>query len=661
MKKYAYDMDEIQRTRIVASLQASYDRYDPLQFERGLTGGYPKLGAGKSQDVFEWVFPAVHLTLEPRPGRETADRELARKMLVRAILQAQFRKDGDPADGSWNYILSDGENPYPRDRNIPGFMGMGLARIWALDRRRLDDWPAEDFAVFKEAVRRSTEVGFRHWVRLGYTNPQCIDFYLAWVAADLLDEPRYREMAREHLRKFIAYARTTDSFEEWISPTYIAVNLGGLVPLAHYTRGTSDGEAVRELLDFQWRLVGAAVHGPSGEICGPLSRAYKDTLLEAGEYGYAWMHLAAPALFKLDKPEEMIAETSRHPFSGFAATGLYVPLNIPEDVKTSFRSPFEVPVEERETFEWIGRCSWEGNGPSDLSKPEEPAPRFRLGTRYRAARYCVGSVNELDGWEQRRPCLAYWKQSGGSTTGLKWHVRVETGQQADESLNDWLFMEAVEYIGVQSGNEVIGAFRTAPVVPARPGDVLQAPAETFSIGRRGRFRPKNPAGWFLGTHWRQPIEPEWQRQKLDMLWIGITPIGQGNWIRLNQDGTRWVFHENGVEAVIETAAPARLASMANQTRGVQPVDCLELWRGEKLDWDWLNLPHIFTPFGLVVQEQGLPRVFGLLATGDNQACEVARGGLKLKWLSPSRPDGISVRTWWGWMGGKEILPRGFSR
>ena len=672
MKHFAYDIEESLRASIVADLRKDYERHDPKMFEQTPQGTYPDIGLDKTIVILDWIHPAMHLTLEPRPGREAADRALARKMIIRAILQGQHRQEGHPADGLFHWKIKDGENPYPGDRNTPGFMGCGLVRIWDNDPQKLADWPERDFALFKDAVKRSAAAALRHCVRVGYINPQCLDFYLGYVAADLLGLPEIRERTREHMIKFIAYANMAGSFEEWIGPNYMAVNLTSLVPLAHYVKGTDDEKMVSEILDFQWRLIGAAAHGPTREICGPHSRAYGDTAFEMADKAYAWLHLAAPEVFT---QEPVVRTTTRNYienflpknhsiYNGLAAPGLYAPLQVPEGVRSELRSSFQTSVEGRENFEWIGGPGWTLSADlslTDLVKPAEPAPRFRLGTRYRASSFCVGSVNELDSWLQRRPCLAYWKDADGLSTGLKWHVKVDAGSEAGKFLGDWLFMEAIEFVSVQSGSEVLGAYRTAPVVSAQPGERLQASADIILDSvLRGGLKARRPVGWFLGTHWRQSIEPEWQKQKLARLWIGITPVGKGCWTQLDERGQRWSFSENGIEAVLETLAPTRTVSMSNLTANNEPVNCLELWAAVDLDWNWLDMPKIFLPFGLQVHTVGSQRKFGLRASGGPNACEIEREDLRMKWVSPTRPDEIHKRTWWGWKSGREILPDGYA-
>jgi hypothetical protein len=661
--RYPYDIDPDRRRRIVEALQASYDRFDPTTFETDGQGHYPLLGPGRAQDTLGWLYPAMHLILEPRSGREAADRALGRKMVLRVIRQGQFRSLHHPADGTWYIYFHDAETSPPADRNMPGFMGCGLMRIWACDPRKMADWPAAEMAEFKEAVRASVEASERLPVRIGYANPQMLEFFLGWSAADLLGDPGIRDRTRQHLQAFLRYAATTDTFEEYVSPTYMAVNLSAATPLAWYTKGTPDEAITTDLLGRVWRQIGAAAHGPTEELCGPHARAYTDTTLEAADAMYAWLHLAAPDVFRLPAGDTTPTPIQIGPkmYDDLAAPGLYVPLQVPADVMRAFRERFETPVESHELLEWVGRCTWWP--PYDLSRPDpsQPAPRFRLATRYRTNRFCLGSVNEQDAWLQRRSCLVYWKDAAGKTTGLKWHVVFEIDGAASDALGDWLFMESIELTSLQSGPRVIGVYRNTPIVPAKPGDVLACPARVHGPGKDDALTPHAPVAWLLGTHWRQSIEQPWRHQKVKRVFIGVTPIGAGRWERLDAAGTRWVFAENGIEAVIETPAGAKVIPAANRTANREQVNCLCLYQAQDIEWDWLNVPPVFTPFALSVQEQGQPRQFGLQATGGPHEGYLRKDDLSLKWLSPSRPDRATDRSWWGWIGGKEVLPAGYAR
>ncbi len=205
----------------------------------------------------------------------------------------------------------------------------------------------------------------------------------------------------------------------------------------------------------------------------------------------------------------------------------------------------------------------------------------------------MGSVNEQDAWLQRRSVLAYWKDAATVTTGLKWHVRFDIEGVTADALGDWLFMESIELVSLQSGSQVIGVYRSAPIVPAMSGDVLVCPARTFGPGKADMYVPRDPIAWLLGTHWRQSIERPIRHQRVKRLFVGVTPVGAGRWERLDAASTRWAFAENGVEAVIEVPAAARLVNMDNRTAGREPVECLQLYGSEDIEWDWLDAPQVF--------------------------------------------------------------------
>ncbi len=125
-------------------------------------------------------------------------------------------------------------------------------------------------------------------------------------------------------------------------------------------------------------------------------------------------------------------------------------------------------------------------------------------------------------------------------------------------------------------------------------------------------------------------------------------------------GTRWVFSENGIEAVVETPLGAKKVSHQHRSMEGLLSESLELWLGENVSWDWLHPTPIFLPFSLRMQALGVPREFGLRVTGQGDGCELQRGALRLKWTGTRQRKEMAQRTWWGWVGGKEILPSGFT-
>jgi len=650
--------------QLVEAARAGFERFSAEAFTPDANGRYPPLRAG--QATLGFLYPALHLHSLPRPGLEAEDRALARAMILRGIRQGQFRSETHHADGCWHWqARADPHAEAPKDRNTAGFMGCALARLWHCDPQRLADWPADELAEYHDALRASAEAGLRLWVRVGYTNPQCLDFYLAWAASAILGENEHREAARPLLREFLALASSTDSFEEWISPTYVAVNLTGLVPLAVLTRDGDDAALFQDLLTFQWRLIAQAAHAPSHEICGPHSRAYGDTAAERAEAAYAWLHLAEPDGFPVGDPSRELdtggfyAWFQNRPnlYDGLAAPGIYHPLGVPADAAALLASDFARPEQNRETFEWIGRNGWAP--PWDLSRPAlDDPPRFRLGTRYRHARFCLGSANELDNWIQRRPVLAYWRDRDGASTGIKLQAVIRPDAAAQEAIGDWLFQQAIETIAVQDGAELLGAFRCATVRLFQPGDELTHPSGKKPLTTQPGSQSDHPAGWFLGSHWRQPIAPDWRRQRCAELWLGITAIGRGSWRKLDDDGKRWAFEENGVRAVIEAPLGATETARPNLTAHDEPVPCLQLWHGEDIDWDWLDLPRLLVPFGVQMHD-GAGEESGdeLRHEGDADRCEIERGRLRLRYRGCSGPSTVTERVWRGWVDGEEILPR----
>ena len=677
------------RAGIIRAIQNEFDGWsaDALQSRDAETLVNP----------LNWAYRATFLILAARKGQETADRAAGRRLILDSIRVGQFRENSHPCDGifHWSRSLTGAIEP-PRDRNTPGFYCCAILRAWAFDPLRFSDWPESELSELKDAIRAAWNAAVRLPVRIGYTNPQCLDLFFGFVAADLLGDDSIRAHCRKHLADLIAFTKTCDSVEEFASPTYMAVNLSGILPLAEYVHETPDAQPVNELLRLLWRMTATAAHPPTSEICFPHSRAYEDSLIRQPSTMYAWLHLASPDKFPMTIVSASDAEgkertTSADSFAALSGAGLLCPLRIPDDALTALRSDFSQPVETRENVEWIGRCGWKP--PFDLSRPSQPAPRFRLITRYKTSRFCVGSVNEIDSWQQRRGCGAYWNDLAGKTTGLIFRLLLDfepdaslSGKLSDMHLSDWPLRQAVELVTAQRRETVIGAFRTATILAAKPGDRLGTPAESMNATMRNALIPKDPAAWLVGTHWRQPIEKPLTIQRVQRFALRVSPVGDGQWTRLNDAGTLWSFDCNGIAAVIETTRGARVvkeplpptkpgvkrvisSAFNNATKqAIDPallddaVEQLELGAWTDIDFNWLSPIDFFEPFRLSVGATGLARAADLKATGDSKRFELATGdGLGLRYEAISRPDAVEKRTWFGTSDGKPILPNGYDR
>jgi hypothetical protein len=600
------------------------------------------------------------MLLSPRDGEEVSDRAKGRSMILRAIRTGMFNRPGHNVHGGWRLSVDAdvSQNTLPTDRNMAGFNGSPMSLLRVHDPECFSDWPDDERKEFEAALHASARFAFRHPVRIGYTNPQFLDLHLGFVIGADVDDKTLLASARRHLYDLVAFTATCDSVEEFCSPTYMAVNLNGLVPLAEFLDGTKDGRTVQALLADIWGMIAVAVHGPTAEVSFPHCRAYSDTAREEVSCLYAWLNLVCPDLFP-------ICDDEARAFLGLALPGLYAPLRVPPAVVQSFRDLITAPVQTRELVEWIGRCGW--HPPFDLSEPGGSAPRFRIATRYKTKSYCIGSVNEIDGWLQRRACGAYWNDNAGKTTGFKFHVLVDyepPGEwhdgSADPKLIDWPFMQAVEFVSLQDEDRVIGAMKTATILPAAPGDSLGTPADVWHGTGRPSLAPVDPVAWLVGTHWRQPIERPLRWQHLKRLAVRIAAIGAGQFETVDADETKWLFKENGVEAVFELPNGAALVLDRANTRVDRQVPSLDLLTLHDIEWDWLNPPEIFVPFGVRVREQGAQRDFGLEHSGNSQGFTVSIGNpMQLAWKSTSSPNAIEQRTWFGTVNGTDILPNGY--
>jgi len=504
---------------------------------------------------------------------------MARGMIVRAIRAGQIRDPQSPACGVFHRTIGAGAEAESIDHNWAAFGGCALARLLQGDPQRLSDWPEDDRQLVLDALRLAAEAMLRRWPRAGYTNILLMAMYLTLAAGRFLGDDELRSRAERKFSQALRFIRTTGAFEEYISPTYTGVNLSALVPLAELERSGPLGAECLWLLQLQWRLLARQVHLPAGQIAGPHSRAYYDKAGEGPGPTHDYIFLATDGAYPL-RPDKFTL--SGHP-------GLFWPLRVPDDALAEMLDDYAAgPRQHRQLVEWIGRD--EG---LPAPGPDEPPRRFRLTTTYKTDNFCLGTVNEQDVWHQRRNLLAYWPDGAGGTTGIKAEVQFSARWFESRFLGEWPFQMAVTFSSVQHGPAVLGAYHMAQILPARPGDRLHGLSRYAALGHENDTEPRNPAAWLLGTHWRQPIEPEQRISHLERVAIRLSPIGPGRWVRHDTEGLLWTFSHNDVHCTVTLRNPAKLEDGS-----------LVLLDLKDLRWDWLAPPDIFAPFGLYIRHGG---------------------------------------------------------
>lgn len=565
---------------------------------------------------------AAVLNNHPRPGFEKGDRLAAQSIVKRLLAEAQQQNPGHPAYGHFTLRLGEPLADIA-DKNMADFVGLGLLQILQYDTTRLLGWPSRERETLEEGIRRAALATMRRDVRLGYTNIVLMSIYLMLGAGRLLKDKRLRAAGERKLGKYLRFHGTTGSFEEYNSPTYAGVCLGALVPMADLEKDGPLAEKTSGLLKAFLRHLSLHYHHPLRELGGPHSRAYSDTL---GERSTLNSFLCSAGLCE---PEDV---------GGIAYAAAMPGLILPQTLREALAAEFKEPLDNRELVEWIGRDT-------TLPAPSGPPHRFRMITTHRDNLFVLGSVNEMDVWHQRRNLVAYWLNEDGDVTGIKLEVIVESrALEEGFEYGVWPLQMGLECLSVQEGPRVLGCITRADVAPAGEGDELQAPSAYMAFGFEDCLVPKDPSAWLLGTHWRQPIEKGEEKVPVERLEIALTLLGGGNWRKRGEDA--FVFRTGQVTAAIRTGIDG----------AVLEGNRLILSMLEDFEWNWLGRPNMCVPFAMTlsIDNGNVPPPVERAESGT--AFSIQSGDLRLVRKRTDSPERIEERTWFGYVGGKEILP-----
>jgi hypothetical protein len=571
---------------------------------------------------------ALVLNNHPRPDHFDEDRAVARGIVARLVLEALER---NPDKAGWGIYVPYIGHPLDdtQDKNWAAFVGTELLRILQYDEHRLAGWPPEDRTLLREGICLPALSAIKRDVRVGYTNVVMMTLYLLLGAGKLLNDSEIRKAGEEKLGRMMRFTRTTGSFEEYNSPTYSGIVLPALVSLADLEKDGPLAGDTRKLLEMFVRHLSLHYHAPTGELGGPHSRAYADTLRQRSHLP---VYLYSGGVPRPDGPLPGL-DIVPGVADGYPAA---VPgLDLPPSLYKAFTSGFRKPVETRELVEWVGRDV-------SLPAPENELPRFRMTTTYREKTFVLGSVNELDVWTQRRNVLANWRAGSDSPVGVKLEVVFKCRHLEENfSYGLWPLMMGIETLAVQDGPRILGAILRCDAVRAKKGDVLKMPSAYMGIGREKLLLPKDPAGWLLGTHWRQPIEKGDEKCPVESMEIAFSAIGAGAWCQIEAD--LFEFIQGNVRAVV------RAQANVSGTR-------LVLLSLKDFEWDWFGEPNVIVPFSLIVGDKraGVPPQ--VKATMQDKSLVFLSGDMELTRKRVAAPDRVEDRTWFGKVDGKEILP-----
>ena len=386
---------------------------------------------------------------------------------VRAAIDAQILDDlpDDPRGkrGTW-FWRGAGDTGHRPDLNFADFIGTDLLQLLRHDAAGHADWPPGLHGDLTACLRRAVDCSIRRRVRVSYTNPLAMSIEMCALTGEMRGVPEYVEAARERLDEWIAFTDRAGGFEEFNSNTYGGVTLPHTATLVEHVQ---DGDVREKALYMERKYFDHVLdfyHAPTGETCMPRSRAYRERFAGTGLHEYLCRAVAMRRPGVMFDPE-WEAKPSHLPVFSHAA----------DEQLDRLLAPLEEAREIRRSVEWIGR---DHVGLLDqVPAVGGDGTRRREIAAYLHPEFCIGSVNEIDSWTQRRALGGYVRTDRGSAM-VSWRPEIEVaGCDTDELTQLWPVRMYFNLCTGQVGSTVLAGVGTMPV----------------------------DDGWLCGSHWRQKV------------------------------------------------------------------------------------------------------------------------------------------------------------
>ncbi|GAA2855668.1 hypothetical protein GCM10010517_13870 [Streptosporangium fragile] len=408
----------------LARLDARYDAEARMPWCRATGPGYhTRVPAGsRAHQTREAADYALALLRHGGPGRVARAGEV-----LEALVGLQVTDPLAEHYGIWGWFLEEPPRMMaPADWNWADFIGVRLAQVLAVHGDLLDAGVADRV---RTALYHAAMSIFRRNVDPEYTNIAVMGAVVSAAAGEILRTGFLLDYGRRRLDAVLALFHETGGFTEYNSPAYSRVVLEELERAALIVADPAFGALAEELRRHTWAALAERFHPGTGQLAGPMSRAYHDRL-PPDLAAYLAAQTSAPVVVRAEEassaegtlPGEEALPGERVPQGevlqdGKAPSGEKVSQGekVPSGEETA-------PGEEDET----------GAPPlvPPLPCPDETAARFRalpadpfeLRTRFSSGEHgetvgttwftedaCLGSANEEFAWTQRRPLLGYWR------------------------------------------------------------------------------------------------------------------------------------------------------------------------------------------------------------------------------------------------------------
>jgi hypothetical protein len=305
-----------------------------------------------------------------------ADRVTRAHQTLEALLDAQVTDPLAEHYGIWGWFLEEPpQHMGPADWNWADFIGVRLAQILVGHGDQLQPTLA---ARLHAALEHAAMAIFRRNITPAYTNIAVMGAVVCAAAGELLPRPHLLDYAQRRLAAVLALYRETGGFNEYNSPTYARVVLEELERAAIIVSDKECRDLSEQLRGHTWTALAEHFHPGTGQLAGPMSRAYHD-----------WLQPGLARYFAAQTGQAITIRDDAAPASSprFDPSPSLVPaLPCPGEVATRFGALPRSPMQLRRRF-----------------------TKRTAGTTWLADDVCLGSADEEFAWAQRRVLLGYWR------------------------------------------------------------------------------------------------------------------------------------------------------------------------------------------------------------------------------------------------------------
>jgi hypothetical protein len=391
---------------------------------------------------------------------------------LRAVIDAQIVHPmpdvlPDPR-GTWRQCGTPGSGG-KIDPNYADFIGTNLLQIFRHDTvPDHTDWPDNLYRDLIECLKRAVDCTIRRDLRLSYTNPTAMAIELMSLTGEMLGIPEYIEQACIRVTGWKEFTDRAGGFEEFNSNTYGGVTLPHIATCVEFVKDPDIKEKALYMEQNYFDHICAFYHRPTNEVCMPRARAYHDRLRGTLLHSYLCQ------IVKERRPDQVFDPEWDGTFNG----PHYRAWSHAEEEQLDRLLDTDKSTETVLYYtEWIGQ---DHVGPLDQIPPKGNGDndRRRFLTACMTEDFCIGSVNEIDSWYQRRALGGYIRTGNGSAM-VSWKPKVEVKEEDQNDLRQvWPVQMYFSLCTGQKSSFVISGITGMPI----------------------------DAGWLCGSHWRQKVE-----------------------------------------------------------------------------------------------------------------------------------------------------------